>query len=347
MDGNVVMSQLDGNGKEKDPQEDEEEVDEENEDEARKCSQEPHVTEVDATQLSSEAQAETPKLVSGSQLEAGENSGHLTPSQSVTSTTVVPESDLQSALSNSVPPPTSAPTSAHNKSAVQVSTRASSRTVAKSLGRQDEDPKYWSFDAGCYLKKALGRFGGEEAVYWLKELDNSLQFPKGNVRTLLYLESRLLIYSSLKGKALKLDAAQQPPGVKQWASGGKEFDRVPSKVSDSSQFYRELLAWYRSLLPPSRRSIWPPPRNTLVEPNEWIPLSKSTANGFFILLLSVSWLPSLSPPILDNDIRVLVEELTWSLKEITASVKQGSVSAGSKRKSAGKPVGPSKKKRTS
>lgn len=153
-------------------------------------------------------------------------------------------------------------------------------------------------------------------------------------------------YLISQGKALKLDAAGQPPGLKQWLTTRKELDRIPSKVDDSSQFYRELVAWYRSLLPPSRRSIWPPPRDAVVEPADWLSLSKSTANGFFLLLVSASWLPSLEPPIPKDDICALVDEFIWSLEQMVSCLKENVVSAGKKRKNTGKVPAPTKKKRT-
>lgn len=62
-----------------------------------------------------------------------------------------------------------------------LSTRASSRKVPKALSREDDDPKYWSFDAANYLRKTLAGFEIEKAIYWMKELDLALGFPKGSV----------------------------------------------------------------------------------------------------------------------------------------------------------------------
>lgn len=101
----------------------------------------------------------------------------------------------------------------------------------------------------------------------------------------------------------------------------KDFDRIPSKASDGNQLYHDIVTWYRSLLPPALAKSWPPPHDVDVDHNDWAQLSKSTANGFFLLLLASSWLPSLSPSAPESDIRALVEELVWSLQQMTASIK--------------------------
>lgn len=145
---------------------------------------------------------------------------------------------------------------------------------------------------------------------------------------------------------MKLDPARLPPAVKQWATTIKEFSRIPSKATSSSQLLADIICWYQALLPASRKSNWPPPRNTVADHNEWLPLCKSTTNGFFLLLLSASWLPSLHPPLPIGDIRLLIEELTWALEQITISLKQHANTTGTKRKSDSKPKGRGKKPRT-
>lgn len=198
--------------------EDEEEL-ERTEDGSRTLSRTPHVTNVDPTKNSnSEVRnmddvrltSDTPCAITGQSANATQavpESGQAPPSASIHASPPPPftrHSSPTSPLSSSPTSPAQKQTSCNGlqtnpvkkSSTAPISTRLSSRVTAKVVRRVDDDPKYWSFDAGNYLMKALTEFEAQKAVYWLKELDCALGFPKGNVCiSLAYLFGYLLMGS--------------------------------------------------------------------------------------------------------------------------------------------------------
>lgn len=122
----------------------------------------------------------------------------LSPPNSNLSPTPSPRSALPLVPSSPAPslcngPQPSQPCSIEKSPAAAISTRTSSRITAKTVGREDDNPKYWSFDAGNYLMKSLAGFDPQKAVFWLKELDSVLGFPKGNVRISGFFYSKTLL----------------------------------------------------------------------------------------------------------------------------------------------------------
>lgn len=156
-----------------------------------------HVTVVDAISNSDAPPSQVAKSAASSPPSDGSRSPSCEadlPDQSTASTLPpvtpevpeVPEKEIESEAVVPQPlPPSSQPHSSSVpptvKPSAPVSTRTSNRFATKSIGREDEDPKYWSYDASNYLKKALAKFDGGRAVHWLKELDSALNFPKGTV----------------------------------------------------------------------------------------------------------------------------------------------------------------------
>lgn len=154
-----------------------------------------HVTDVDGIQGDKELGSDDPPAKTTNQSSSAtsltdENvlpppsllttNSHSSSSDSSVSSNTTTESSSKS----SSPAPSSGRVYHSNQSATAaapLSTRASTRNILKATDREDDDPKYWSFDAGNYLKKALAGFEIDKAIYWMKELDRTLGFPKGNV----------------------------------------------------------------------------------------------------------------------------------------------------------------------
>lgn len=145
-----------------------------------------HVKDVDAIIQGSRirnSNSDNPALFSSGQNVPPGQSNESTSDESEKPLSAVPEPQGPLVSSPRPSPASRSTTPVSNTPQVEVpvSVRTSSRLAVKATGREDSDPKYWSFDAGNYIIKSLGKFGGNKAVYWLKELDCALNFPKGAV----------------------------------------------------------------------------------------------------------------------------------------------------------------------
>jgi hypothetical protein len=115
-----------------------------------------------------------------------------------------------------------------------------------------------------------------------------------------------------------LDLASAPSALKQWHSGSKDFSHTPTKLAQ--EHLQSTIDWYISLQPPTRGSSWPPTRSLPADPNEWVPLFKGGPNGFFLILMALSWTPS-SDPQLTTKITELSNDVTWVLQTLAATDK--------------------------
>lgn len=188
------------NQEDDDQEEEDDEVEENSEKDGREIAEQVHVMDVDAMSGNKEIGSGDPNGNTASQSSSTTSKAlgsdqalprqlSLSPASSHTDLSlspIAPPPSESSSSESSTPSPIPKKSSSKKLSsgpAVSASTRASSRNLVKALGREDDNPKYWSFDATNHLRKALAGFEVDKLVYWLKELDFALGFPKGNVST--------------------------------------------------------------------------------------------------------------------------------------------------------------------
>jgi hypothetical protein len=159
----------------------------------------------------------------------------------------------------------------------------------------------------------------------------------------------------------KLSVTEQPEAVAVWLRRGRDFYKIPACVHPIDNFIGELICWYHSLQPPSRRLKWDypayfaPPYLTLPDdPGEWSQLRKGGPYGLFLFVLALSWLP-INLRTAEDKIKVeaLMKDFVWVLKLLSnptyinqrVSGTGDSQSGGRKRKLSDVAASLSKKKR--
>ncbi|KAH9894842.1 hypothetical protein C8Q73DRAFT_645790, partial [Cubamyces lactineus] len=154
-----------------------------------------------------------------------------------------------------------------------------------------------------WMNDALAYFalidGGDEWKQLVKEwvgFERALGFPHGQ-------EAQNRLPTELR-----------PAEVRIWMKNHRSYEKIaPIR---SAQFAVEWKDWWRHLQPSLRlpqEGMWPLPRVTPVDPDEWDALCRGGNNGFFLIVLTLAWWISAchveEQPL--DDVLQAVEDVLW------------------------------------
>jgi len=132
---------------------------------------------------------------------------------------------------------------------------------------------------------------------------------------------------------VKINVDGAPAALKQWASKrGRDVWAEPNKLTSGHS--QETLQWYLSLQPDSRSKTWPPTYDHDYDPSKWDNLRKSGPNGLYLVLMSLSWIPSSSgaPDDLEN-LNLMVNDVIWVMNSLVKHFQENRpLTSGSSRK---------------
>ncbi|KAH7917876.1 hypothetical protein BV22DRAFT_989237, partial [Leucogyrophana mollusca] len=137
----------------------------------------------------------------------------------------------------------------------------------------------WLVDAVDYLNSADASPEWSAMVINLVKLERLLGFPKG------------------MGKHNIVSGLKRPEEIGAWIRGGRHFEKCPT-IEDEKTFADGFEQWWISLQPAWRctsdddepvTSIHSLLNDIPSEDVDWPELAKGTCNGFFMVLLGLTW----------------------------------------------------------
>jgi len=175
-----------------------------------------------------------------------------------------------------------------------------------------------------WLCKYIGEFEAIEGpaefkavVQKLVTLETLLNFPVGQV----YDYYDMMKYSNyiLQGKAMALSKVDRPDIIGRWIAGGRKSSPV---IGDLPGFMTLWKKWWVSLQPSSRGQHGRKLRRVVNEDEEWEELQKGSINGFFTVVISLSWwLTAATTPAHHKAFLEVVEDVSWVQDQIIAKLK--------------------------
>lgn len=187
----------------------------------------------------------------------------------------------------------------------------------------------WIIDAVNYLKDSFRGFPmSDELITEFMGFEKSMGYRTSKVR--LSPTFRLIMTHHIPSQAAKdrLATSQLPDAIVVWLRGDRDFYKIPTAVHPPDVFIKNLILWYHSLQPSSRRIKWDyltdfnPPYGTLpAHPEEWNDIRKGGPYGLFLIILALSWLP-VNMRYAEERIKIeaLIKDFTWVLKLISNPV---------------------------
>lgn len=92
----------------------------------------------------------------------------------------------------------------------------------------------------------------------------------------------------------------RPELISDWIRSGRKFDVYPPEPEFIDQYGRDWWAWWKSLQPKWRADL-PALDQTVPEGAEWPELMKAGANGYFMIVYSLTWWTTHAESLEDTD----------------------------------------------
>ncbi|KAH9887554.1 hypothetical protein C8Q73DRAFT_617778, partial [Cubamyces lactineus] len=130
----------------------------------------------------------------------------------------------------------------------------------------------WVVEAKTYLAAVSQDKRWKEAVRSWEGLEALLQYPSG------------------QGPDSRLPTKNRPMQVRQWIQTHRQYEKIPT-IRNVAQYGAEWELWWHALQPEMRLGeageLQRP--EALAEGDSWSVLRRGGPNGFFLVLLALSW----------------------------------------------------------
>lgn len=88
----------------------------------------------------------------------------------------------------------------------------------------------------------------------------------------------------VQGHAANIASKSRPDVVSRWIKCGRKYDVQP-KIENVPLYAAAWMSWWTELQPRSRKDL----KRSVAASENWDALQKGTVNGFFVVLLALSW----------------------------------------------------------
>ncbi|THH18837.1 hypothetical protein EUX98_g8887 [Antrodiella citrinella] len=186
----------------------------------------------------------------------------------------------------------------------------------------------WMVAAEEYLMSVSTDPTWWEVVRQWKDYEKRLGYPTGNV------------------PANYMPAGHRPAEVQNWIKAHRNYEKPPDLSDCLPSFIAKFKLWYSGIQPGWRQTEednWPPAQVEETEEacSDWSVLRRGGQNGFFMVIMAVSWWYSTAMLIADPDLLVqsflIIQDIQWVLsrmgvtgRDSTAGVPAGTVGRSGK-----------------
>ena len=120
-----------------------------------------------------------------------------------------------------------------------------------------------------------------------------------------------------------LSTMDRPQVVGRWINGGRKTTPI---IDDLPAFIMSWKAWWLSLQPDSRVQQGSKLRQVHVTGEKWEKLSKGGINGFFNIVVSLSWWWAAVKSSAQRKVFMeMLEDVSWVQDQVISSLQQGQV----------------------
>jgi len=112
----------------------------------------------------------------------------------------------------------------------------------------------------------------------------------------------------------------RPDLLSNWIQCGRKYEAQP-QINDISAYSAAWWAWWSGLQPSSRRGDAPNKlKKIATDANDWVELQKGSANGFFGMVLALSWWANAAKTEDEREaVGKAIDDVLWVLDQIIAN----------------------------